>query len=111
MYLEYSLLIKNPTTEQISFIESIQNGIFRFDENQYNEDNYYLYHGEDNPWLCFAIKYSDNNTSDEIISSIRELVEYCKSKNLICEGEITIDPEQDDEYIEIDITNNVISIE
>jgi len=109
MYIESNISVKGATPEQIKEITS--ESIFFFDSYKNDEDNYYLHHGEENPWVTIDIHY-DDETTPEIISSIRELVEYCKRHNLVCDGWITVDPEQDDEeYVEIDITNNVISIE
>ena len=109
MYIESNIGINGASPEHIKEITS--NSIFFFDQYKNEEDDYYLHHGEENPWITIDIDYTDKTTTKETISSITELIEYCKRHNLVCDGWITIDPEQEDEYIEIDITNNVISIE
>ena len=106
MYIESNVGIKDASPEQIR--EITNNSIFFFEQYKNDEDNYYLHHGEENPWVTIDIHY-DDETTQEIISSISELIEYCKIQNLICEGWVTVD--DDEEYTEIDITNNVISIE
>ena len=107
MYIESNIGVKGATPEQIR--EITNNSIFFFDKYKNEEDDYYLHHGEENPWITIDIDYTDKTTTREIISSISELIEYCKIQNLICEGWVTVDDEE--EYTEIDITNNVISIE